>query len=417
MIDAVEEAPSAEAAAAQVTMNAVEEAPSAEAAAAPVMMVAVEEAPSAEAAAAPVTMDAVEEAPSANAAASVMVDAVEVVPPTVTAAETFDISVSQTSKSISVEAAEEMVRGALAEASLAAASLQAEMITKFKSDLESATQVVRSAAAEKIKANEKAALDLVEGEIARWQSANEAELAHKSQCLLSVTALLNEKDACLAEREAQVEALSEKLAAVEATTSEKILTLEASHKIALDDAKKVKDEAVEKAKEKMKRSAEDQFARASNAYKALKRELEQTTATLNKATERHKAVAKAHADVKADLTFRCDKLDADLTAAQAELSALRAEVAGATVAKEEALAICEDAVRENDLAIASKVAAETARDEATADRDQAFKALARATQELAGKDAEVGRLKGELKDSTANCEELLLLCESLQGTN
>jgi len=101
-------------------------------------------------------------------------------------------------------------------------------------------------------------------------------------------------------------------------------------------------------------------------------------------------------------------LEESVAAVRSEMEDLEARAATASKGELEALSICEEAVKEKDEALKAKA-------QAIADKDNAFASLASTTQELMSKEAAFAKLKQELSDATANCEELLSLAESLQG--
>lgn len=177
---------------------------------------------------------------------------------------------------------------------------------------------------------------------------------------------------------------------------EKIMQLEANHRTVLDAA--IRDS--NKSKDKIRCTAEEQFANARKQFTALKQELASQTKNLEREASRR---------LELDESLKHEQ--EETRRLRYDITLLKEEAAAAIFSKEEALSLCEEAVRENEKA---KTDAARACYDATAAKEAAFFSLARATQELSSKEAEISCLKKELADSSRTCEELFAHAERLQ---
>lgn len=236
----------------------------------------------------------------------------------------------------------------------------------------------------------------------------------------AVTQMLTQKDATIREdrdrHAAELESMQEIGRALEesaevevAQAKAKVATGERTFKDALAKGAREKDDAVAKAKEKFRLAAEEQFEKGKKAYTAVKKDLQATAAALEAQRERTARLEASQATDREAHAATVAALQSSLEAARAESRAFESRVAVAAKSELEALSLCDEVVGEKDAAV-------TAQAQAVADKDNAFASLASATHELMAKEAAIAKLQQELRDATANCEELLSLAESLQVT-
>jgi hypothetical protein len=232
--------------------------------------------------------------------------------------------------------------------------------------------------------------------------------------------MLTQKDATIREdrdkHAAELESMQqigralEESAEVEvAQAKAKVAARERTLKDALAKGAREKEDAVDKAKEKFRLAAEEQFEKGKKAYNSVKKDLQASLAALEAQRDRAARLEATQATDREAHAVQVAALESSLEAARAEARALEARIAAASKSELEALSICDEMVDEKNAAAKDKAAA-------IVDKDNAFASLASATQELMAKDARIAKLQQELKDATANCEELLSLAESLQAT-
>ena len=235
----------------------------------------------------------------------------------------------------------------------------------------------------------------------------------------AVTQMLTQKDATIREdREkhaAELESMQQIGRALEDSADAEVARMktrlangEAAFKEALAKSAREKDEAVEKTKDKFQRAAEEQFEKGKKAYSVARKDLLATTAALEAQKERASQLEASLATEREASNAKSAALEESVAKVRSEVVELEARAATASKGELEALSICEEAVKEKDDAMKAKA-------QAVADKDNAFASLASATQELMTKETAIAKLKQELSDATANCEELLSLAESLQS--
>jgi len=272
-------------------------------------------------------------------------------------------------------------------------------------------------------------MQYLEGEVEVWkkqfESSASAQLLQSQQRLHAVTLRLTHQDEALGKERAEhtehISGLAQKLreggaaAALDARASEgKALEVERAFLARLKAAEVEKNEAVYAAKEKMRLAAEQQFAKGRTLYQGAKKSLDVCNKALEAQVGRSKELKLELGALEKSSTLEIAALGLQLQASQEELEHAKGNALDLCRDKEEAIGICDVAVQQQQEAQNELDAALAVRSTAVSERESAFTSLATATQEIATMEAEVTRLKEELRLSSSTCEELFVLAESLQ---